>query len=285
MSRHPKPGDTAATSTPAALAALDIAGLTKSYGGVGFGTGGWGTTRFTAGDETGNGSESEAAGGGDGGTAATSVGPPPALAPLDLHAPRGELVALVGHNGSGKTTLLRMIAGLLDPSGGSIRICGHERGSLPARAALAYLADQPTFYDDLSLREHLEYIARLHGVDDWAPRAEHLAAELGLTHRLDQLPTTFSRGLRQKAAIAIAFVRRFEVLIVDEPFVGLDAAGKAALLRLFDAAHTAGATLIVATHELDFVHRADRLIALHDGRVSFDGLPAEADVTALVDRG
>lgn len=206
----------------------------------------------------------------------------PALASLTLEVPAGQLVALVGHNGSGKTTMMRMVAGLLDPTGGEIDVHGHGRGSLEARAELSYLADQPTFYDDLSLREHLEFVARMHGVAEWTERAEQLVGRLGLTARYDHLPTTFSRGLRQKAAIAIAFVRPFSLLLVDEPFVGLDQAGKDALLALFDEAHAEGATLVVATHELSFVHRADRLLALADGEVRYDGSPGDADVQALV---
>jgi ABC-2 type transport system ATP-binding protein len=144
------------------------------------------------------------------------------------------------------------------------------------------VTDQPTFYDDLSLREHLEFVARMHGVSDWTGTAEQLVGALGLTDRFDQLPTTFSRGLRQKAAIAIAFVRPFTLLLVDEPFVGLDEAGKKALLGLFDEVHARGAALVVATHELGFVTRADRLIALSDGEVRYDGAPGDTDVHALV---
>jgi ABC-type multidrug transport system ATPase subunit len=206
----------------------------------------------------------------------------PALAPLTLTVPAGQLVALVGHNGSGKTTFIRMVAGLLDPSGGTVQIAGNERSSAEARAAVAYLADSPTFYDDLSLLEHLEYVARLHGVADWRPRADELLDVLNLADRGEQLPGTFSRGLRQKAAIALAFVRPFRLLLVDEPFVGLDEGGKQALLALFDESHAGGATLMVATHELGFVHRADRLIALSDGEVRFDGAPGDADVHQLV---
>ena len=158
----------------------------------------------------------------------------PALAALDLHVPYGESLALVGHNGSGKTTFLRMAAGLLDASDGSVLIDGHPAGSLPARAALAYLSDSPTFYEDLSVWEHLEYVARLHGHEDWEQDAADLLDHLGLYDRADDLPTSFSRGLRQKASIAMAFIRPFDVLLVDEPFVGLDASGKAALLELLD---------------------------------------------------
>ncbi len=213
----------------------------------------------------------------------------PAVLPLDLQVPFGEHVALVGHNGSGKTTLLKMIAGLLDPTGGSARIGGHLSGSAPARAALSWLSDAPTFYDDLSLREHLEYVARLHGVDAGvngsSNRAEELLERLQLQNRGDDIPTTFSRGLRQKASIAIALVRPFQVLLVDEPFVGLDEAGKQSLLDLLDEAAADGRTLVVATHELAFVDRVQRLLALRDGELVYDGPPGDADVRQLVRAG
>lgn len=211
-----------------------------------------------------------------------NYGDRPALVPLDLEVPAGQRVAIVGHNGSGKTTLLRMLAGLLDPSSGSAHVGDHPAGSAPARAALSWLSDTPTFYDDLSLREHLDYIARLHGVAEASTRAEELLARLHLQQRGDEIPTTFSRGLRQKAAIAIALIRPFQVLLVDEPFVGLDEAGKQSLLELLEEAAAGGCTLVVATHELSFVGRVQRLLALRDGELVYDGTPAEADVHALV---
>ncbi len=211
-----------------------------------------------------------------------TYGDRPALEPLDLEIAAGEHVALVGHNGSGKTTMLKMAAGLLDPSAGRVRISGHDSGTVEARRALSWLSDTPTFYDDLSLWEHLEYVARLHGVDDWEPTAERLVEAVGLTARRDDIPTTFSRGLRQKAAITLACVRPFRVWLVDEPFVGLDEAGKRAVLGLFDEAAERGATLIVATHELTFVNRVGRLLALRDGQLTYDGPPSGTDVHALV---
>jgi ABC-type multidrug transport system ATPase subunit len=212
-------------------------------------------------------------------------GDAPALEPLSLQIPEGQHVALIGHNGSGKTTLLKMCAGLLEPSAGHITVFGHKAGSYPARASLSWLSDTPTFYDDLSLWEHLEYVARMHGVEEWQPRAEELLGELGLAARRDDLPVTFSRGLRQKAAISLGFIRPMHVLLVDEPFVGLDSAGKQALLSLFDQAAAAGVTLVVATHELSFVERVGRLLALRDGALVYDGPPADADLDDLVQSG
>ena len=207
----------------------------------------------------------------------------PALAPLDLAVPLGERLSLIGHNGSGKTTLLQMLSGLLEPTAGEATILGQPVGSIEARAAVSYLSDRPVFYDDLSVWEHLEYIARLHSADDWEQHAVDLLDTVGLHDRADDLPLTFSRGLRQKAAIAVAFVRPFEVLLIDEPFVGLDRTGREALLALITAAHDDGATIVVATHELSTVAASDRVVALRDGDVVFDGAPDHADLVALTE--
>jgi ABC-type multidrug transport system ATPase subunit len=201
-----------------------------------------------------------------------------ALAPLDLAIEVGERVMLVGHNGSGKTTLLRMAGGLLEPSGGEILLAGHPAGSVEARDAVSIITDTPVFYDDLSVNEHLEYVGRLHGNPDWREGAAWLVDRLGIAHRADDLPVRFSRGLKQKAAIAIALIRPFEVLLVDEPFVGLDAAGKTALLELLDEVASSGdATVVVATHQLEYAERAERCIALRDGELIHDG-PADLHV-------
>lgn len=213
-----------------------------------------------------------------------SYGDMPASGPIDLAVPAGQRVAMLGHNGSGKTTFLRMVAGLLDPTSGSIEIHGQAVGSIAARAATAYLGDTPVFYDDLSLWEHVEYIARLHDTAAWEQRGADLLEAVGLTDRADDLPTTFSRGLRQKASIALAFVRPFELLLVDEPFVGLDRTGRDALLGLLRQAHADGAAMIVATHELTTLADSDRLVALRDGSIVYDGAVAGADIDDLVTR-
>lgn len=205
-----------------------------------------------------------------------------ALAPLSLTVPAGQTVALVGHNGSGKSTFLRLAAGLLDLTSGSISIVGAPAGTSDARAAVSFLPDEPVLYDDLSVREHLAYVAALHGVAATGDELDELIARVELTHRADDLPARFSRGLRQKTSIALALIRPFELLLVDEPFVGLDATGKAALLGILDELHADGATVVVATHDPSFVERADRCVALRDGEVVHDGPASAADVLRLV---
>jgi len=204
----------------------------------------------------------------------------PVLHPLDLVVAPGERLALIGHNGSGKTTLLRMITGLLDSSAGSISVFGHAPGTIEARRHVSYLSDTPVFYDDLSVWEHLEYTARMHGNTDWEQEAADLLGQLGIYERADDLPSRFSRGLKQKAAIAIALMRPFDVLLVDEPFVGLDATGRDALLQLLDDAGDRGATLLVATHEPSFLDRVPRVLALRNGSLMFDGATTDESVKA-----
>ena len=213
-----------------------------------------------------------------------TYGDAPALGPVDVEVRSGERVVLIGHNGSGKTTLLRIAGGMLEATSGTVSVVGNDIGSLDARAFTSYLGDTPVFYDDLTVWEHLEYIARLHDTEGWDSHAVELLEMVGLSDRADQLPITFSRGLRQKAAIALAFVRPFELMLVDEPFVGLDQSGKEALLELFRRAHEDGATLVVATHELTTVKEAERVIALRDGTIIFDGPTDQADPDLLVVR-
>ncbi|CAN5568848.1 ABC transporter ATP-binding protein [soil metagenome] len=205
-----------------------------------------------------------------------------ALAPLALTVPAGQGLALVGHNGSGKSTFLRLAAGVLEASAGEVWVHGEPAGSLPARAAVSYLPDEPVLYDDLSVREHGEFVNRLHGGAGWDDRADDLAERLGLTDRVDDLPARFSRGLRQKTSILLGLVRPASLLLVDEPFVGLDARGRAAMLDLVDQARTGGATVVLATHDPEFVERVERCVALRDGEVIHDGTASVADVLRLV---
>jgi ABC-type multidrug transport system ATPase subunit len=202
-----------------------------------------------------------------------------ALAPLDIEIAPGGVVALMGHNGSGKSTLLQLAAGLLDPTAGAVTIRGRAAGSLEARRAVGYVGDSPVLYDDLSVWEHLEYLAGVRGVPDWEDRGRTLLDRLGLADRWDDLPGGFSRGLRQKTALAIGFVWDAPVVLVDEPFVGLDAAGKEALLEIVGERRRAGATLLIATHDEGILDDADRCIVLGAGELLFDGKPGELPVT------
>ena len=205
-----------------------------------------------------------------------------ALGELDLEIEEGEFVALVGPNGAGKSTLLACVAGLLEPSEGEVRVTGAIAGSLPARAATSYLGDEPVLYDDLSLEEHLEYISRLHGLEDWERPAVDLVTRLGLDERVDDLPAHFSKGMRQKTSIALGLLRPFSLLLADEPFDGLDPPSREVLTDLLTEAAASGAAVIVSTHRLDIAERASRCIALSDGKVTYDGVADEATMHKLL---
>ena len=199
-----------------------------------------------------------------------------ALGQIDLEVEAGEFVALVGPNGAGKSTLLACVAGLLEPTAGEVWVAGVRAGSLAARAATSYLGDEPVLYDDLSLEEHLEYVARLHGLADWERPAADLVTRLGLDDRVDDLPAHFSKGMRQKTSIALGLTRPFQLLLADEPFDGLDPPSRDVLTDLLAEAAASGAAVIVSTHRLDIAERASRCIALFDGRITHDG-PADQE--------
>src|SRR4051794_13075564 len=196
-----------------------------------------------------------------------------ALAGLDLTVAAGECVALVGVNGSGKSTAVRAIAGLLEPSAGSVLVCGHDPHREPdaehARAALAVVPDTPLLYDDLSVRQHLELVTRSHGIegpiDEWLGR-------LGLAARADFLPRELSRGMRQKTTLACALVRPSEVLVLDEPVVGLDPASQELLREVLGERARAGAAILLTTHQLAWADGlADRAIVLDEGEMADAG--------------
>jgi ABC-type multidrug transport system ATPase subunit len=202
-------------------------------------------------------------------------GPVRAVGPVSFEVPAGQLVALLGHNGSGKSTLLATAAGLLEPTGGMVKVAGSPAGSRTARAVVSYIRDNPVLYDDLSLNEHLEYLSRLHGTTPAAHDAEALTGRLGLSARADEVPSTYSRGLRQKAAIAVALCRPFALLLVDEPFSGLDPPGRRTLIELIREVRARGGSVVVATHDLGVLEHFDRAVVLSDGTVVHDGPPAE----------
>ena len=191
---------------------------------------------------------------------------------LDLELRGGECVALIGANGSGKSTAVRTIAGLLEPSDGSVRICGHdphaEPGAESARAALALVPDAPLLYEDLTVRQHLELVTLAYGVDGDGARIDALLERLGLTARAEFLPTELSRGMRQKTGLACALIRPAALLVLDEPVVGLDPPSQALLVELLLDAKAAGVAVLLTTHQMGFADQvADRAIVLAEGEM------------------
>jgi ABC-2 type transport system ATP-binding protein len=200
----------------------------------------------------------------------------PAVDDLDLTVRAGELYALLGPNGAGKTTTLRMVAGLQTPDAGSIRIFGVDARTDPlaAKQLVAWLPDEPLLYDKLDPLEYLEFVAGLWGVEPAtaAARAEELLRWLGLWDQRAQRCEGFSRGMKQKVALAGALIHEPRLLILDEPLTGLDAQASRQVKDLLAARVAGGATVILTTHILEVAERmATRIGIIRAGRLVAEG--------------
>jgi ABC-2 type transport system ATP-binding protein len=204
----------------------------------------------------------------------------PAVDGLDLSVRRGELYALLGPNGAGKTTTLRMVTGLLAPDAGSIEVLGIDLARDPAAAKrrMAYLPDDPMLYGKLKPTEYLEFVAGLWGMraDEAEPRARRLLDWLDLSKHAHELTEGFSRGMKQKLALAGALIHEPELLILDEPLTGLDAAAARQVKDLLLSHVAAGGTVILTTHILEVAERlAQRIGIIRQGRLIAEGTLAE----------
>jgi ABC-2 type transport system ATP-binding protein len=200
----------------------------------------------------------------------------PAVDGLELTVRTGEFYALVGPNGAGKTTTLRMIAGLLRPDGGTIRVGGIDALAEPveAKRIVAWISDEPMIYDKLTPREYLEFVAGLWGVEPKlaATRAEALLDWLGLIPNGDERCESFSKGMRQKVALAGALVHEPRVIILDEPLTGLDAGSARQVKNVLRERTRAGGTIVMTTHILEVAERmADRIGIIAQGKLIAEG--------------
>lgn len=195
-----------------------------------------------------------------------------ALAAVNLEIAAGEVVLLLGPNGAGKTTLLRCIAGLARPLRGSVRIAGRDvHADAGARGQLGLLSHQAMVYDDLTARENLRFAAALHGLDAVEQTVQDALVAVGLTRAADSRVAGFSRGTLQRLAIARATLHRPALLLLDEPFTGLDAASANDLRHRITAERAAGRGVICVTHEPGEAWLpATRIVVLSAGRVVLD---------------
>ena len=200
----------------------------------------------------------------------------PAVDRLDLTIRAGEFYALLGPNGAGKTTTLRMVAGLLRPDAGSVSVFGIDALADPvaAKRAVAWVSDEPMIYDKLTPYEYLEFVAGLWAIEAEAAeaRAQELMGWLGLMPHAHERCQGFSKGMRQKVALAGALVHEPRLIILDEPLTGLDAGAARQVKDVLAQRVRGGATVIMTTHILEVAERmAERIGVIAQGRLIAEG--------------
>lgn len=191
---------------------------------------------------------------------------------LSLQVRSGELFAFLGPNGAGKTTTIKMIAGLLTPDSGTLQVCGHSMGhdARSAKAKIAYLPDQPFLYDKLTGQEFLDFVGQMYSMnrETIRSRIRMLADRLEMGEFLNQLTETYSHGMKQRTALAGALLHEPQILVTDEPMVGLDPRTVRRVKDLMREMTRSARTVFMSTHTLEVAEAvADRIGIIHRGRL------------------
>lgn len=191
---------------------------------------------------------------------------------LSLRIPRGEVIGLLGPSGCGKTTLMRTIVGVQRTQGGSVTVLGQAAGSAGLRRRVSYGTQGAAVYTDLSVRENLRYFASVLG----APRTDvdRVIAEVGLTDHAQQMVAALSGGQLNRVSLGVALLGSPELVVLDEPTVGLDPVLRSELWGLFHRIAKAGTTMLVSSHVMDEALRCDRLLLMREGRIIADTTPS-----------
>ncbi len=198
---------------------------------------------------------------------------------LSFKVPKGAIVAMVGPNGAGKTTTIRTLCGILRPTRGSLKINGLDVATQPVevKRCTAYVPDDPALFESLTIWEHLRFVAESHQLKDWEMEANELLQRFELLDKKQSLASELSRGMRQKVALACAYIRHPSVLLLDEPMTGLDPSSIRTLKETFREQTTLGTTLLISSHLLDIVgDLCDHLILMRQGTALFDGPMSDA---------
>jgi ABC-2 type transport system ATP-binding protein len=201
-----------------------------------------------------------------------------AVAGLSFTVAPGEILGLVGPNGAGKTTTLRALAGILTPTRGRLLIAGHDLATDPvaAKAALAYVPDDPKLFDQLTVWEHFRFVAAAYRQHDWTARAEALLERFELTEKRSALAGELSRGMRQKVAICCGYLHQPQAVLLDEPLTGLDPRGIRTMKDSIREHAAAGAAFMVSSHLLSLVEDlCTTVLVLLRGRQVLHGTLAE----------
>jgi ABC-type multidrug transport system ATPase subunit len=185
--------------------------------------------------------------------------------------PRGSVVGLLGPSGCGKTTLMRAVVGVQIVAGGTVTVLGHPAGDRALRRRVGYATQNPAVYADLSVRENLRYFASVLGAR--RGDAERVIDEVGLADARDQAASSLSGGQLHRASLAIALLGEPELLVLDEPTVGLDPVLRGELWELFNELAGRGVTLLISSHVMDEAARCERLLLMREGRLLADDTP------------
>lgn len=190
----------------------------------------------------------------------------------------GEFVSILGRNGAGKTTLLNIISGVAKPSSGSVQLFGTDPSNTENKAKLAVISHEMFLYGNLTPVENLEYYGKMYGVLNLEQRISDLLKDVELTHRRFDLVSTFSRGMTQRLTIARALLHKPSLLLLDEPFTGLDQHAIGMLIGLLQRQKDQGRTIILTTHDLHTAHiLSERFVVLEKHRIVQDGLMADTN--------
>lgn len=190
----------------------------------------------------------------------------------------GEVLGLVGPNGAGKTTTLRCLAGIIPASAGLVRIAGHDitTAAIAAKRALAFFPDEPRLFEYLTVRQHLNFVARIYGVRNHEAIAQPLLEEFEIADKADQLPGELSRGMKQKLAIACGLLHGPQVMFFDEPLTGLDPLGIRRMKNSIIKRAREGATVVLSSHLLHLLEEVcTHVLILKKGEKIVDGTIAE----------
>ncbi len=202
----------------------------------------------------------------------------PAVNDLSFQVRAGEVLGLVGPNGAGKTTTLRCLCGIIPPSGGTVRICGHDIVAEPVKAKqqLAFFSDEPRLFDYLTVNQHLEFIARVYNVENAGEKGAQLLAELELREKANSLPGELSRGMKQKLAIACGLLHSPRVIFFDEPLTGLDPIGIRRMKDSIVRRAREGAAIVISSHLLHLLEEVcSHVLIVKNGQKVVDGTLAE----------
>ena len=194
----------------------------------------------------------------------------------------GSVTGLLGPSGSGKTTLMRALVGVQKVRSGTVTVLGQPAGAPPLRRRIGYVTQAPSVYADLTVRENARYFASLYR-DTTRADADRAVEDVGLSEAADQLVSSLSGGQRSRASLACALVGRPDLLVLDEPTVGLDPVLREDLWNRFHVLAKAGTTLVVSSHVMDEAGRCDRLVLIREGRIIADDTVAGVRATAGTD--